>query len=130
MPAYFIGDASAANCTGEPAYDWNFGDGSSHGALQNPSHTYTVAGSFTWTLTVTVADQVCTKTGTVNVQAVRPGDCDLGGTISIGEVQKAINMFLGVASVECGVDCGADGAVSIGEVQKVINGFLGMDVSC
>jgi PKD repeat protein len=59
-----------------------------------------------------------------------PGDCDGGGTVSIGEVQKAINMFLGSAPPDCGVDCNGDGTVSIGEVQKVINGFLGVAASC
>ena len=59
-----------------------------------------------------------------------PGDCDGSGTVSIGEVQKAINMFLGSIPPDCGVDCNGDGTVSIGEVQKVINGFLGVASSC
>jgi PKD repeat protein len=59
-----------------------------------------------------------------------PGDCDGSGAVSIGEVQKAINMFLGSIPPDCGVDCNGDGSVSIGEVQKVINGFLGVATSC
>ena len=59
-----------------------------------------------------------------------PGDCDGDGQVSIGEVQKAINMFLGLLPVGCGVDCNGDGTVSIGEVQKVINAFLEMVVVC
>jgi PKD repeat protein len=59
-----------------------------------------------------------------------PGDCDGSETVSIGEVQKAINMFLGSIPPDCGVDCNGDGTVSIGEVQKVINGFLGNASSC
>jgi YD repeat-containing protein len=73
-----------------------------------------------------------------------PGDCDGDGAVSIGEVQKAINQFLGIAQAgalgfaqaeapvppSCGVDCNGDGTVSIGEVQKVINGFLGLASSC
>jgi hypothetical protein len=59
-----------------------------------------------------------------------PGDCDGNGTVSIGEVQKAINMFLGSIPPDCGVDCNGDGTVSIGEVQKVINAFLGLTNSC
>jgi PKD repeat protein len=35
------------------AWDWNFGDGSAHSSVQNPSHTYSSAGDFTATLTVT-----------------------------------------------------------------------------
>ena len=59
-----------------------------------------------------------------------PGDCDGNGTVSIGEVQKAINMFLGAAAADCGVDCDGNGQISIGELQKVINAFLGFASSC
>lgn len=55
-----------------------------------------------------------------------PGDCDGDGIVSIGDVQGAVNMFLGIASPACHVDDNGDGAVSIGEVQKVINAFLGI----
>jgi hypothetical protein len=59
-----------------------------------------------------------------------PGDCDSDGQVSIGEVQKAVNMFLGTQAPDCGVDCSRDGAASIGEVQKVINIFLGLATGC
>jgi hypothetical protein len=39
-------------------------------------------------------------------------------------------MFLGTLASGCGVDCNGDGAVSIGEVQKVINVFLGLATGC
>ncbi|MDE3068503.1 MAG: S8 family serine peptidase [Verrucomicrobiota bacterium] len=40
--------------TGNPtSWDWSFGDGSADSPAQNPSHTYTNAGSYTATLTVT-----------------------------------------------------------------------------
>lgn len=55
-----------------------------------------------------------------------PGDCDGDGVVSIGEVQRAINMFLGIAPPDCGVDSDGDGVVSIGDVQRVINAFLGV----
>ena len=58
--------------------------------------------------------------------AVLPGDCDNNHQVSIGEVQKAINMFLGLEGPGCGSDVNGDGQVSIGEVQKVINAFLGI----
>ena len=69
-------------------------------------------------------------TRTVVAGPAVPGDCDGDGTVSIGEVQKAINMFLGSQAVGCGVDCNGDGTVSIGEVQKVINAFLGLAGPC
>lgn len=37
--------------TGAPtAWDWDYGDGTTHGTTQNPTHTYTVAGTYTVTL--------------------------------------------------------------------------------
>jgi hypothetical protein len=59
-----------------------------------------------------------------------PGDCNGDFEVTIGEVQGAVNMFLGILPPDCGVDCNGDGTVSIGEVQKVINAFLGLPSSC
>ncbi len=53
--------------TFNPTYDWNFGDGSPHSTLQNPSHTYASPGTYTWTLTVSFGQAVCTQSGTVEV---------------------------------------------------------------
>ena len=42
--------------TGNPTvsqWDWDFGDGTPHGTLQNPTHTYASAGTFTITLIIT-----------------------------------------------------------------------------
>jgi PKD repeat protein len=125
----FTGSATATNCAGEPAYTWAFGDGAVS-AEQNPLHTYTSAGSFAWTLTVTAGGATCTRTGTVAVEPGLPGDGNGDGVVSIGEVQQAINMFLELQTPGNGVDCNGDGIVSIGEVQKVINAFLGLASSC
>ena len=55
-----------------------------------------------------------------------PGDCDSDGTVSIAEVQGAINMFLGVEPAGRCVNTDNSSNVSIAEVQKVINRFLGL----
>lgn len=49
-------------------YDWDFGDGAPHSTAANPAHEYTIAGSYTATLTVT--DPLFrTDTATVPIQA-------------------------------------------------------------
>ncbi|MGC8762465.1 MAG: PKD domain-containing protein [Acidobacteriota bacterium] len=71
LPVSFTGGAALQGSCGIdvflPAYDWDFGDGSAHSTQQNPSHTYTTPGSYTWTLTVSYGQAVCTRTGTVVV---------------------------------------------------------------
>jgi PKD repeat protein len=125
----FTSAALVTDCTGTPTFAWTFGDGTTS-AEQNPSHTYLAPGPFTWALAVTVEGVTCGKTGTVTVGPGLPGDGNGDGVVSIGEVQQAINMFLGTQAPGNGVDCNGDGIVSIGEVQKVINAFLGLPISC
>jgi PKD repeat protein len=129
QPVAFLAEASASNCGGALSFVWTFGDGAAS-AEQNPSHAYAVPGTYTWTLAVTAEGETCNQTGTITVTGGIPGDCNGDGTVSIGEVQKAINMFLGIEPVGCGADCNGDGTISIGEVQKVINAFLGVANSC
>ena len=128
-PVGFASTATSSNCTGAVIFAWSFGDGATS-SEQNPSHTYSVAGLYNWTLTASQDGESCIQSGTVNVSAGVPGDCDGDGQVSIGEVQKAINMFLGTIAPGCGVDCNGDRQISIGEVQKVINAFLGLTVTC
>jgi glucose/arabinose dehydrogenase len=47
--------ATGADPDGDPiSYDWDFGDGSAHSSLPNPSHVYSKAEN--WVATVTVSD--------------------------------------------------------------------------
>lgn len=68
LAVQFQGGATT-NCTPGVGYNWDFGDGSSHSSQQNPSHTYTTPGTYTWKLTVTAGLQSCTRTGTITVSA-------------------------------------------------------------
>ncbi|MFT3681461.1 MAG: PKD domain-containing protein [Ferruginibacter sp.] len=49
-------DTSNGFGTNITAWDWDFGDGSTHGNKKTESHTYATTGSFTVTLTVTTAN--------------------------------------------------------------------------
>lgn len=128
----FQAQAHPDHCTGDLQYLWDFGDGGAS-AQQNPTRAYASEGNYSWSLTVSIAGATCVKTGTIAVFPPGgdiPGDCDQDGGVSIGEVQRAINMFLGIEPVACGADCNGDGAISIGEVQRVILVFLGIAWGC
>jgi PKD repeat protein len=47
-------------------WDWNFGDGSPHSSVENPSHNYNMPGTFTATLNVTGASGL-TSTRSTNI---------------------------------------------------------------
>lgn len=60
-------DLSSVNGGTIVLWSWNFGDGSATISTQNPTHTYTSAGIFTVTLTVT-SNIGCVNTVTKNVE--------------------------------------------------------------
>ena len=56
--------------TGSPtAWNWNFGDGTINSMLQNPTHTYSIAGNYTVTLTASNAAGSNTVTWTAHVKS-------------------------------------------------------------
>ena len=63
---------------------------------------------------------------TISAAAMKTGDCDGSGLVTIAEVQSAINMYLGMKAIEQCVDQDNSGTTSIAEVQKAINSFLGL----
>jgi PKD repeat protein len=64
----FTGSASGG--TAPYTYSWNFGDGSAASTAQNPSHTYSSAGTYTAKLTVTdSASPPNTASSTVSITA-------------------------------------------------------------
>lgn len=67
LAVQFTGSASPQDCSGSVTYDWDFGDGTAHASVQNPSHVYQVAGTYTWTMTATIEGVSCSRSGTVTV---------------------------------------------------------------
>ncbi len=66
----FSATATPSNCSSSTVtYDWGFGDGSPHSSSQNPTHAYTSAGTYTWTMTASDSGATCTQSGTVQVDA-------------------------------------------------------------
>jgi PKD repeat protein len=85
----FINQSSISS--GNLTYDWDFGDGSAHSNLLNPSNTYPKPGGYKATLTVT-SDKKCVSTFSRNAnQFVKPkADFSFKGTCSF-DTTKFVN---------------------------------------
>ncbi len=51
----FAATATVTGCSTQPTYQWDFGDGSPLSIQQNPSKTYTAAGTYNWRLTTNIS---------------------------------------------------------------------------
>ena len=80
VPLYvvFNGSGSTGSDGTISTYAWDFGDGSVISSLQNPTHTYTTAGIYMTTLTVTDAEGA-TNTDTVAITVTNPSVSSLVG---------------------------------------------------
>lgn len=75
---------STTNPSGQQmTYQWNFGDGQTS-TQQNPSHTYSQAGSFPVTLTVSCGNGHCTSSKTQNVTVYTAPIANAGPDQTIG----------------------------------------------
>ncbi|MFZ2491490.1 MAG: PKD domain-containing protein, partial [Thermoanaerobaculia bacterium] len=100
----FQATASPTGCSGSATYLWSFGDGQVS-SLQNPTHAYATAGTYSWSMTASVSGTTCPRTGTIAITAsstrtsrrrsvLPPGDTTVasqpvgpsGGTVSGGGV--------------------------------------------
>jgi PKD repeat protein len=55
-----------AGCSGTPNFSWTFGDGKS-GTGGSVFHTYANAGTYAWTVTVTVGNVTCQQSGSITI---------------------------------------------------------------
>jgi len=53
--------------TGATSWDWDFGDGSAHGTTQNPSHIYSVTGTYSVVLSINSGESSKTRTNYITV---------------------------------------------------------------
>ena len=81
------------------AYSWNFGDGSAVSTERNPTHEYTVSGTYTVTLTVTdVAGQ--TDTATIGVTANALPAAPVAGTIVADPASGYVPLTVDFSSID------------------------------
>jgi PKD repeat protein len=85
----FDGSGSTDSDGSISTYAWDFGDGSQISNLQNPTHTYTTAGIYMATLTVT-DDEGATNTDTVAITVTNPSGSGLIGHWTLDDGSGAI----------------------------------------
>jgi parallel beta-helix repeat protein len=67
-PVAFTSSVSSLCGGGAASYDWDFGDGTTHGTSQNPSHSYAAIGSYPWSVKITVSGLgYCTASGKIDI---------------------------------------------------------------
>ncbi len=71
-----------SNVAGASSWNWNFGDGTPNSNQQNPSHTYTTAGTFNVTLCVNGTTNCVTKP--ITIKAAPPVPVITGPSSSCG----------------------------------------------
>jgi hypothetical protein len=68
----FSATVAPTGCAGSIAYDWNFGDGTTHRTIRAPAHTYKSAGTFHWTVIASTDGQTTSQAGNIAVSSASP----------------------------------------------------------
>jgi Big-like domain-containing protein/PKD domain-containing protein len=89
------------NCIGTRTYVWTFGDGST-ASTQNPTHAYTAAGTFHWTVTASISNVTQQLKGDIVVSAVTPPPPALTVT-SIVRLSEPFRLQINGTNVQAGV---------------------------
>lgn len=63
----FQAEIAEQNCSASPTFEWDFGDGTTHGVAPDESHVYSSAGTFSWRLLVTLGADTYVGQGTISV---------------------------------------------------------------
>lgn len=72
------------NTTLAPSFDWDFGDGSTHGTNQFPAHAYSAPGTYSWAVVAKVAEATATVNGTIEIGApISLGMTYAGGSVTV-----------------------------------------------
>ncbi|MBU6398913.1 MAG: PKD domain-containing protein [Verrucomicrobia bacterium] len=104
-PAPFTVSVTTANTAGALAFDWDFGDGSSHGTNQTVFHAYANPGVYLWTVRVTVDGKSAASAGLVAVgDRVELSVTAAGDSITVSWSNPTIDTLLEeTGSLEVGV---------------------------
>lgn len=95
-PAPFGAVGTPVSTAAAVAYDWDFGDGSAHGADQHASHAYAAPGAYQWTLVARASTAQASVTGSITIA----GPMLLTATGNDGQVSVAWPKTLADAVLE------------------------------
>ena len=135
LAASFDGTGSSDTDGTVASYSWNFGDNTAAGTGSKPSHTYTAAGTYTVTLTVT-DDAGATDTVSHDVTVTAPslviaadafsrsvtngwGSADTGGAWTISSTSSNFGVTGGAGTIKTAAGSGP---------SAYLNGVSGRDV--
>lgn len=99
VAVWFSSTANTVGCSETVSWDWDFGDGTTHGTTQNVGHTYTTTGTYTWRLTVSLpGGESCSRTGTI---VIGSSACSVSCTANVpsASVTSTTTPFYGSAVV-------------------------------
>ena len=105
--------------TGGPeSWNWSFGDGGLS-TVRNPVYTYSSAGNYTVSLTVSNDAGYDTETKTEYIIVYPKGDFNHNGVVDIGDASKVAYMLVKIVPEDPGADFNFNGFVDIGDVSKI-----------
>ena len=68
-PAAFAAVPAVSNSIAPMSFDWDFGDGSPHSTNQFPSHTYSLADTYNWSVVASVSNVTANASGSITIGA-------------------------------------------------------------
>jgi PKD repeat protein len=110
---------------GPYSYQWQFGD-SNTSTLQNPTHVYASAGTYTITLTVTeglLTSNTLTKTAYISVY--KAGDANKDGTVNSLDITKVERIIMTLDATAPGADSNGDGNVNALDITRIEQLIMG-----
>jgi PKD repeat protein len=102
-------------------YGWDFdNDGTVDSTDANPTHTYTNAGTYTVTLTMTDSlANTATEIKTGYITIYKPGDANKDGNVNSLDITKVERIIMGLDDPTPGADANGDGNINALDITRI-----------